>query len=475
MNPPAESQDRSFLARYGAIVLRGGIAAFPAAIFQYQAELALSPQEVWFMAYILARKWSTSLPRPSLRRMAERSGYSEQQLHRIKNGLIHKGYLTVVERYAANGGQAPNGYDFGELFGRLEALLMRDSSAGEEEADEGESAAPRASRPVPATGHPPTNIYVSAPANKGSRGAIPPNTAVSPPLTSMLVAPLTAVLDEEEARQPESNRAEPPPPPAAHIPTKVSLPVVGVDDKLSEQQGSPPPAPRNRRRPVVAAVPEAVQDDTAQIVAAGLATAAEAQRLAQISYDRQDQEGYVTEQIQHALSDPALRNRAAAFKANVEAGREFVPPPAYQPRSVLAYRERSGPDPSDPSIAAACATTDDPVDPPAPAESAAPGGPAACAAVWQQATPYLRALCPTEYATTLRYVTLAALDPAGGTALLTVPNTGQRRAVERLAAPIALALQHAGQPALCIQVATHPATPLRPTLVAPPTRTRSTA
>ena len=175
--PLPDLADRSFLARYGATVLRGGIAAFPAAIFRYQAELALSPQEVWFLAYILAHKWGTSLPRPSLRRMAERTGYSEQQLHRIKNSLIHKGYLTVVARHGVDGGQAPNGYDFGELFGRLEALLIRDGLDGDESGDDDDPppAPPRSRSAVPAaTAAPPTNTDVSGPSNSRFTSPTPP-------------------------------------------------------------------------------------------------------------------------------------------------------------------------------------------------------------------------------------------------------------------------------------------------------------
>ena len=63
---PPPDKTRSFLARYGATVLRGGIAAIPTALFTYQARLDLSPQEVWFISYILAHKWDEDLPYPSL-------------------------------------------------------------------------------------------------------------------------------------------------------------------------------------------------------------------------------------------------------------------------------------------------------------------------------------------------------------------------------------------------------------------------
>ncbi len=114
----------TFLARYGATILRGGIAAIPTALFTYQALLDLSPQEAWFISYILAHKWDEDLPYPSLRKMAERTGLSVRQLHRIKDAIVDKGYLQLVPRHRADdGGQDSNAYDFSGLFGRLEELL----------------------------------------------------------------------------------------------------------------------------------------------------------------------------------------------------------------------------------------------------------------------------------------------------------------------------------------------------------------
>ena len=100
------------------------IAAIPTALFTYQALLDLSPQETWFISYILAHKWDEDLPYPSLRKMAERTGLSVRQLHRIKDAIVEKGYLHLVPRQRADdGGQDSNAYDFGGLFGRIEELL----------------------------------------------------------------------------------------------------------------------------------------------------------------------------------------------------------------------------------------------------------------------------------------------------------------------------------------------------------------
>ena len=107
--PDATDKTHTFLARYGATVLRGGIAAIPTAIFTYQALLDLSPQETWFISYILAHKWDEDLPYPSLRKMGERTGLSVRQLHRIKDSMVEKGYLQLVPRHRAeDGGQDSN-------------------------------------------------------------------------------------------------------------------------------------------------------------------------------------------------------------------------------------------------------------------------------------------------------------------------------------------------------------------------------
>ena len=65
-----DQKDRSFVARYGATILRGGIAAIPSALYRYQAELRLQPQLVWFVSAILAHKWDADMPDPSLKRLA---------------------------------------------------------------------------------------------------------------------------------------------------------------------------------------------------------------------------------------------------------------------------------------------------------------------------------------------------------------------------------------------------------------------
>jgi hypothetical protein len=122
--PPSEPDDsRSFIARYGRVIARKGIAALPRALFAHQATLGLTPQQVWFVAYILGRRWTTQLPHPSLRRMAQRTGYSERQIHNIKDELVSRGYLRLVHRQGRGGGQDTNGYDFSGLLDAMTAEL----------------------------------------------------------------------------------------------------------------------------------------------------------------------------------------------------------------------------------------------------------------------------------------------------------------------------------------------------------------
>src|SRR5205085_1388329 len=55
---PGRPAAMSFVARFGRVIVRAGIAAIPQALFTYQAALGLSPQQIWFIAYILAHRWS---------------------------------------------------------------------------------------------------------------------------------------------------------------------------------------------------------------------------------------------------------------------------------------------------------------------------------------------------------------------------------------------------------------------------------
>ncbi len=123
--------DPSFVARYGRVICKHGVAAIPRALFTYQRELGLSPQQVWFVCYIFSFQWDTALPYPSLRKMAERTGYSRQQIINIKSTLVKTGYLRLVHRSNENG-QDTNAYDFSGLLEAIRKQLEPDQPTEEE-------------------------------------------------------------------------------------------------------------------------------------------------------------------------------------------------------------------------------------------------------------------------------------------------------------------------------------------------------
>lgn len=120
----------SYFSRFGEIIARNGIASIPDAIFSFQKELELSVGECWFVAQILRFKWTTELPRPSLRKMAAYTGVSERTLHNYKNSLIEKGYLILQNRLDRTGRKDTNYYDFSPLFDAIiELLNSKDNTA----------------------------------------------------------------------------------------------------------------------------------------------------------------------------------------------------------------------------------------------------------------------------------------------------------------------------------------------------------
>lgn len=114
----------SFAARFGWAILQHGIAAIPSALYHFQGRLGLYAQHVWFATYIFSYQWDTALPYPSIVKMAEQTGYTTAYLHRIKGSLVEKGYLRMVHRTNAAGGQDSNGYDFSGLLDAVRGLLQ---------------------------------------------------------------------------------------------------------------------------------------------------------------------------------------------------------------------------------------------------------------------------------------------------------------------------------------------------------------
>src|SRR5207247_1163973 len=94
-NHTSPDKNRTFVARYGATILRGGIASIPAALYRYQGALQLTVQQVWFISAILSYKWGADLPYPSLKKMATDCNVAEKQLHKYKNELVEKSLLEI--------------------------------------------------------------------------------------------------------------------------------------------------------------------------------------------------------------------------------------------------------------------------------------------------------------------------------------------------------------------------------------------
>ena len=118
--------NKQFAARFGDVILRNGITSTPNAIFSFQKELGLSVGETWFITQILRFKWSTELPRPSLRKMANYTGVSTRTLHNYKNSLIDKNYLEIINRNDISGRKDTNHYDFTKLFNKIVDLIDRE-------------------------------------------------------------------------------------------------------------------------------------------------------------------------------------------------------------------------------------------------------------------------------------------------------------------------------------------------------------
>ena len=121
-NPPS-----TFLARFGQVIVRHGVAAIPAALYHYQGELQLSAQEVWFISSVLSHKWTEDMPHPNLKRMERETGVQERTLRRYKQRLCASGLLIVHPRYDESRRQDSNYYDFSPLFSQIRELIREET------------------------------------------------------------------------------------------------------------------------------------------------------------------------------------------------------------------------------------------------------------------------------------------------------------------------------------------------------------
>ncbi|MBI3969340.1 MAG: hypothetical protein HY329_27165, partial [Chloroflexi bacterium] len=122
-----------FDARYGRLIRKAGIGTVPFALFHYQGELGLTVQEVWFTSYVLAHRWTSDLPYPSLAKLSRRAGISKQTARKYKDSLVAKGLLVTWPRDEyeprSDGATVTSsswGYDFSPLLQALDRLITRD-------------------------------------------------------------------------------------------------------------------------------------------------------------------------------------------------------------------------------------------------------------------------------------------------------------------------------------------------------------
>ncbi len=127
----ASQPNRSFVARYGSVLAKRGVAVIPRVLFTCMGALKLTPQQVWFISYIFSFQWTSALPYPSILKMAARTGYSKVQLHDIKGSLVDRGYLRLVHRSTKDGGRDSNAYDFSGLFDAMLAEMKKEDVAEE--------------------------------------------------------------------------------------------------------------------------------------------------------------------------------------------------------------------------------------------------------------------------------------------------------------------------------------------------------
>ncbi|MBF6612190.1 MAG: hypothetical protein IVW55_03590 [Chloroflexi bacterium] len=130
--------DPSFVARFGRVIIRRGVATVPWAVYTHQAQLGLSPYHVWLITYIFSFQWDTGLPYPSLVKMSGLTGYSLSRIHEIKVELVQMGYLTLINRSNGDGGQDTNAYDFSGLLDAVRQVLQPAASSAaptDEDAD----------------------------------------------------------------------------------------------------------------------------------------------------------------------------------------------------------------------------------------------------------------------------------------------------------------------------------------------------
>lgn len=104
--------DYTFEARWGSVILDGGITAIPTLILKHQGDLSLTNGEFALVIQAISYKWSGEDPFVSARELAERMGTTRATIRQLTHGLKKKGYL---QRYCVDPQQNRWVWDFSGL------------------------------------------------------------------------------------------------------------------------------------------------------------------------------------------------------------------------------------------------------------------------------------------------------------------------------------------------------------------------
>jgi len=115
-------EESKFTRRFGKVA-NFGVAAVPILLYRLQGELGLSPEETWFISFVLSYKWDERDPYPSLVEISELSGVPRSTLQGYKNSLIKKGLLKIRQRKTKGGRSLSHAYDFTPLFRKMEKIF----------------------------------------------------------------------------------------------------------------------------------------------------------------------------------------------------------------------------------------------------------------------------------------------------------------------------------------------------------------
>jgi hypothetical protein len=124
-------KEKSFASRFGENITHFGITGIPLLLVTDFKKLGLNYSEFHFICLILARRHTTELPYFSLNKLTRNNKLSQDTLHRAKDRLIKKGYLTVFEKHENGRGHGRNYYDLSGLLRAIDELAREKLSESE--------------------------------------------------------------------------------------------------------------------------------------------------------------------------------------------------------------------------------------------------------------------------------------------------------------------------------------------------------